>query len=143
MEGALTATQLMEIEGGAVAGGLAAAEDEAVIAAEVFGFGGEGGEIEGAAEGAADDEGEFVDHFVGDGDGGFGVFGGEGEGAGLDLYSLGGGADFEGEVGTDAGGGVDDDAGDGGGSKAGAFDADGVATDVEAGGGEVTGGAGG
>ena len=128
------------VESDAVGSGLAAADGEVVIAVVGgFGFGGEKGEIEGAAHVAGDYQGQRVDEFVGDRGLDFGIFHLDLGAAGADFDGLLARADFEDSVET-----IDAGRGDGEvfadeGFESFLFDADGVGADREGGEGVVAG----
>ena len=88
------------VERGAVGGRLAAADHEAVIAAEVFRIGREGGEIERRAHGSADHQRQIVHQLVLERDAGFGIFGLQLNGGRLDLDRLRGRADLQRRIGA-------------------------------------------
>jgi len=88
------------VQRGAVGGSLAAANHEAVIAAEVLGIGRQRGKVERRADGAADDQRQVVDQLVLESRGRFRILCLERNGRGLDLDRLRGGAYLEGRIGA-------------------------------------------
>ena len=83
------------VQRGAVGGRLAAAEAEAVVAAEILRIGNERGEIEGGTDGSADDERQVVDQLILQRDAGLRIFRLQLHGGGGDFHGLRGGSDFE------------------------------------------------